>query len=181
MKYFRRPAGTARLRPRRPPRPIPRLEVKACTPEINTSEIIVDFEWHFPMDFHLCDFWCVIFCPECRAPRAASAPSYYYYYHCHYHYCYLLSLLLLLLLLLLLRINYNASALREGSVRPPPSPRSRLLRAPRDPNNSNNNNDKDNTNNNYYYSNTKSNMSIVIVIILLLIILIVIIVTIIVY
>ena len=24
-----------------------------CTPKINTSEIIVDFQWHFPMDFHL--------------------------------------------------------------------------------------------------------------------------------
>ena len=25
---------------------------KDCTPEIDTSEIIVDFQWHFPMDFH---------------------------------------------------------------------------------------------------------------------------------
>ena len=27
-----------------------RLGEKDCTPEINTSEIIVDFQWHFPMD-----------------------------------------------------------------------------------------------------------------------------------
>ena len=45
---------------------------KYCTPEINTSEIIVDFQWHFtihfqwhfPMDFHFCEFWCAIFRPE---------------------------------------------------------------------------------------------------------------------
>ena len=22
------------------------------------------FQWHFPMQFHLFDFWCSIFCPE---------------------------------------------------------------------------------------------------------------------
>ena len=27
------------------------LGAKDCTPEIDTSEIIVDFQWHFPMDF----------------------------------------------------------------------------------------------------------------------------------
>ena len=26
------------------------LGAKYCTPEIDTSEIIVDFQWHFPMD-----------------------------------------------------------------------------------------------------------------------------------
>ena len=26
------------------------IGAKHCTPEINTSEIIVDFQWHFPMD-----------------------------------------------------------------------------------------------------------------------------------
>ena len=49
---------------------------KICAPEIDTSEIIVDFQWHFPMDFerhfpttfHFCDFWCAIFCPEGGAP-----------------------------------------------------------------------------------------------------------------
>ena len=50
----------------------PRLWAKDCTPEINTSEIIVDFQLHFPMDFHFCDFWCAIFCPECRGSRRAD-------------------------------------------------------------------------------------------------------------
>ena len=46
------------------------LRAKDCTREINTSEIIVDFQLHLPMDLHLCDyFWCVIFCPECRTGR----------------------------------------------------------------------------------------------------------------
>ena len=27
-----------------------KLGTKDCTPEIDTSEIIVDFQWHFPMD-----------------------------------------------------------------------------------------------------------------------------------
>ena len=54
---------------------------KDCTPEIDTSEITLDAQWHFPMDFQrhfpkdffcLCDVWCVIFCPERR--RAPSAP-----------------------------------------------------------------------------------------------------------
>ena len=27
------------------------IGTKYCTPEINTSEVIVDFQWHFPMDF----------------------------------------------------------------------------------------------------------------------------------
>ena len=43
----------------------PQIGANYCTPEINTSEIIVDFQWHFPMDvqrcfpveFHMCDFW----------------------------------------------------------------------------------------------------------------------------
>ena len=39
------------------------LGARYCTPEINTSEIIVDFQWHSPMDSHFCDFWCVIVCP----------------------------------------------------------------------------------------------------------------------
>ena len=26
------------------------------------------FQWHFPMEFHFCDFWCVIFCPEILTP-----------------------------------------------------------------------------------------------------------------
>ena len=25
-----------------------------------------DCRWYFPMEFHFCDFWCVIFCPEHR-------------------------------------------------------------------------------------------------------------------
>ena len=41
---------------------------KRNTSEINTSEIIADFhwkvqmdvQWHFPMDVHVCDFWCNI-------------------------------------------------------------------------------------------------------------------------
>ena len=24
----------------------------------------MDFQWHVAMDFHLCELWCVIFCPE---------------------------------------------------------------------------------------------------------------------
>ena len=72
------------------------LGAKACTPEINTSEIIVDFrgvfqrnliiarifqrivtfpvDFHricptdvrcrFPTEFHFCDFWRAIVCPE---------------------------------------------------------------------------------------------------------------------
>ena len=63
------------------------LGAKDCPPEIDGSEIIVDFQWHFPMDFqwhfpmefHFCDFWCVILCPEPRAAgpgrRASSAPA----------------------------------------------------------------------------------------------------------
>ena len=52
------------------------------TPEIKTSETIVDFRWHlptdfqwqFPMDVHFCDFWCVVVCPapwrsRTRRPR----------------------------------------------------------------------------------------------------------------
>ena len=31
----------------------PRVGAKIdCTPEIGTSEIIVDFQWHFPTEFH---------------------------------------------------------------------------------------------------------------------------------
>ena len=41
------------------------LWAKDCSPEIDTSEIIVDVQWYFamdfqrrfPMEFHLCDFW----------------------------------------------------------------------------------------------------------------------------
>ena len=61
------------------------LGAKKCTPEINTSEIIMDCQWHFPMDIQrhfptcchcsvvfpkglsLCDFWCNIL------PRAAAS------------------------------------------------------------------------------------------------------------
>ena len=39
---------------------VTRLGAKDCTPEINTSEIIMDCQWHFPMKFPLCDFWCNI-------------------------------------------------------------------------------------------------------------------------
>ena len=24
----------------------------------------MDFQWYFPTDFHFCEIWCVIFCPE---------------------------------------------------------------------------------------------------------------------
>ena len=33
---------------------------KDCTPEINTSEILVDVQWHFQMGFVVSDFWCDI-------------------------------------------------------------------------------------------------------------------------
>ena len=36
--------------PGRTKRPAPNLGAKDCTPEISTSEIIVDLKWHFPMD-----------------------------------------------------------------------------------------------------------------------------------
>ena len=29
----------------------------------------MDFEWHFPRNFHFCHFWCVIFCPNPRTSR----------------------------------------------------------------------------------------------------------------
>ena len=29
------------------------LGAKDCTPEIDTSEVIADFQWHVPMDFHV--------------------------------------------------------------------------------------------------------------------------------
>ena len=60
----------------------------------------MDFQWHFPMDFHICDFWCVIFCPRpagpagCGAPgrgtcagrgACGSGPGYYYYYYYYYY------------------------------------------------------------------------------------------------
>ena len=52
-------------------------------PEINASEIIVDFQWHFPMDVqwhfpmdcHVCDIWCVIFCPGVHALRSVLIVS----------------------------------------------------------------------------------------------------------
>ena len=28
----------------------------------------MDVQSHSPMEFHLCDFWCVIVCPDVRAP-----------------------------------------------------------------------------------------------------------------
>ena len=40
-------AGPLRQRQRRKPF----IGAKDCTPEIDTSEIIVDFQWHFPIDF----------------------------------------------------------------------------------------------------------------------------------
>ena len=48
------------------------LGAKDRTPEIDTSEIILDlhrncssdFQWYFPTEFHLCGFWSVICCPE---------------------------------------------------------------------------------------------------------------------
>ena len=46
------------------------LGAKDSTPEINTSEIAVDCQWHFPIEFHLCGFWCVIFCPASRSWRS---------------------------------------------------------------------------------------------------------------
>ena len=36
------------------------LGAKHCTPEIDTSNTIVDCQVHFPMDVHICDFWCNI-------------------------------------------------------------------------------------------------------------------------
>ena len=32
----------------------------------------MDFRWHFPMKFHFCDFWCIIFCPDPWRRRAAE-------------------------------------------------------------------------------------------------------------
>ena len=48
-----------------------------------TSEIIADFQWHFPMDaqwhfpmeFHFCDFWCVIVCPDHRDGVGGGVPA----------------------------------------------------------------------------------------------------------
>ena len=53
---------------RRPgPGPASGLGAKDCTPEIKTSETsLMDFQWHFPVEFHFYDFWCVIFCPDRR-------------------------------------------------------------------------------------------------------------------
>ena len=53
----------------------PPVGAKDCTPEINTSEIIVDCQWHFPMDFSV-NFqhnftvrWYVPWCSwRCRPP-----------------------------------------------------------------------------------------------------------------
>ena len=33
------------------------------------------FQWHFPMDFHFCDFWCVIVCPDPCAPPPQALRS----------------------------------------------------------------------------------------------------------
>ena len=46
--------------------PFSELGAKYCTPEINTSEIIVDFEWHFPMNFQ----W--HFPKDCHFPNGCS-------------------------------------------------------------------------------------------------------------
>ena len=57
----RRSAPPAEEQPFAPARNLPSpgraaavLGAKKCTPEINTSEIIVDFQCHFPIEFHLC-------------------------------------------------------------------------------------------------------------------------------
>ena len=45
---------------------------KDCTPEINTSETIVDFQWHFPMD---CQWWFpTLFNSSVAAPRRRAGP-----------------------------------------------------------------------------------------------------------
>ena len=38
---------------------------------------LMDFQWHFPMEFHFCDFFCVIFRPEptVRRRMRVSGPS----------------------------------------------------------------------------------------------------------
>ena len=64
-----------------------RIGAKDCTPEIETSEVIVDFRGIFQWMFsgmvewilmcstiyvHVCEFWCAIVCPErkvCRLSR----------------------------------------------------------------------------------------------------------------
>ena len=59
------------------------LGAKDCRPEIDTSEIIVDLQWHFPMDFqwhfptefHFCEFRCVIFRPDPGARSRAPSPG----------------------------------------------------------------------------------------------------------
>ena len=35
----------------------------------------MDVQWHFPLEFHFCDFWCVIFCPEDRSPTNGGTKS----------------------------------------------------------------------------------------------------------
>ena len=35
----------------------------------------MDVQWHVPMEFHFCDFWCVMFCPEIGGPLRASHRS----------------------------------------------------------------------------------------------------------
>ena len=76
------PLGVVAPEARRGRRPQP-AGAKDCTPEINTSEIVVYFRWHaptdctrhLPMEFPLCDFRCVIFCPEPGpAQRGVCAP-----------------------------------------------------------------------------------------------------------
>ena len=37
----------------------------------------MDVQWHLPTEFHFCDFWCVIFCPERPTgprPRPGTRP-----------------------------------------------------------------------------------------------------------
>ena len=32
----------------------------------------LDFQWHSPMEFHSCDFWCVICCPDIQSRAAPT-------------------------------------------------------------------------------------------------------------
>ena len=37
-------------------------------------EIPNGLQWHFPMEFHFCEFWCVFVCPESSDLRRSSGP-----------------------------------------------------------------------------------------------------------
>ena len=39
---------------------------------ICTGNSPIDFQWHFPMDFHVCDFWRVIYCPGSQGTHIIS-------------------------------------------------------------------------------------------------------------